>query len=163
MIDSHKYNAEGRAVVYGEPELVFAISSLCLENGILLPIIGTGSKSKILQKLLVDKTRDLLEKPLFLEEADFKQIRYQSEKKSVNIAIGHSGGKYLTEKVNIPLVRVGFPIHDRVGGQRILSVGYTGTMQLLDRITNTILENKQRHYRKDVYEQYYPGGEKYAL
>ena len=37
-------------------------------------------------------------------------------------------------------MRVGIPIHDRVGAQRILTVGYRGAMELLDRITNTILE-----------------------
>jgi len=52
---------------------------------------------------------------------------------------------------------VGFPIHDRVGGQRLLSVGYTGTTQFLDRITNTLLENKYRTYRTDMYNRYYRG------
>jgi nitrogenase molybdenum-iron protein NifN len=45
--------------------------------------------------------------------------------------------------MGIPLVRVGFPIHDRVGAQRILSLGYLGTMSMLDRVTNTILEAQE--------------------
>ena len=40
----------------------------------------------------------------------------------------------------MPLVRVGFPIHDRIGGQRILHVGYRGTQQLFDRIVNALIE-----------------------
>jgi nitrogenase molybdenum-iron protein NifN len=40
-------------------------------------------------------------------------------------------------------VRVGFPIHDRFGGQRMLHVGYRGTQELFDRLVNTILERKQ--------------------
>jgi nitrogenase molybdenum-iron protein NifN len=37
-------------------------------------------------------------------------------------------------------VRIGFPIHDRVGGARLLHIGYRGAQQLFDRITNTLLE-----------------------
>jgi nitrogenase molybdenum-iron protein NifN len=40
-------------------------------------------------------------------------------------------------------VRVGFPIHDRIGGQRILHLGYRGAQQLFDRITNAILTHQQ--------------------
>ena len=33
MADSHKFNADGRPIVFGEPELVYAFSSICVENG----------------------------------------------------------------------------------------------------------------------------------
>ncbi|HEY3421528.1 MAG TPA: nitrogenase component 1, partial [Methanocellaceae archaeon] len=46
------------------------------------------------------------------------------------------------------IVRMGFPIHDRVGGQRILSAGYAGTLAFLDRFTNTLLEDKHDSYRQ---------------
>jgi nitrogenase molybdenum-iron protein NifN len=38
---------------------------------------------------------------------------------------------------------VGFPIHDRVGGPRILHLGYRGAQGLLDQIVNAMLERKQ--------------------
>ena len=57
--------------------------------------------------------------------------------------LGNSKGYSLARKLGIPLVRVGFPIHDRIGGQRILHLGYRGTQQLFDRIVNTIIENTQ--------------------
>ena len=56
------------------------------------------------------------------------------------ILIGNSNGRYIAKALDIPLVRVGLPIHDRVGAQRILTVGYRGALELLDRITNAILE-----------------------
>jgi len=40
-------------------------------------------------------------------------------------------------------VRVGFPLHDRFGGQRQLHVGWRGALGLLDNIVNTILEKRQ--------------------
>lgn len=155
MVDSHKYNMQGRSVIFGEPELVYAVTQLCLENGIQPVVAATGSKTKQLKKLLVPLFNDGVEVTNILDEADFVQICTASQTSQANIAIGHSAGRYLTEKADIPLVHLGFPIHDRVGGQRLVAVGYTGTAMLLDRLTNTLLENKYRSYRSSMYDKYY--------
>jgi len=62
---------------------------------------------------------------------------------NAEIVIGNSKGYSLARKLGIPLVRAGFPIHDRIGGQRILHVGYRGAQQLFDRIVNTLIEAGQ--------------------
>lgn len=155
MIDSHKYNFQGRSTIFGEPELVYSLTRTCVENGIFPVVVATGSKSKKLIALLKDESTGWLTAPYLLNETDFNQIREKSIEMEANIAIGNSDGRYLTEKEGIPLVRIGFPIHDRVGGQRLLSVGYTGTMMFLDRVTNTLLENKYTNYRSSMYDKYY--------
>lgn len=45
----------------------------------------------------------------------------------------------------VPLVRIGFPIHDRAGGPRQKQLCYEGTQELFDRIVNALLEYKQEH------------------
>ena len=155
MIDSHKYNFPGRCVIFGEPEMVYAVTKTCLENGVFPAVIATGSQAGKLNELLGAVLADASESSNILIETDFANILAASQEAKINIAIGPSDGRYLTEKGEIPLVRLGFPIHDRVGGQRLLSVGYTGTMMLLDRITNTLLENKYKSYRSSMYEKYY--------
>jgi nitrogenase molybdenum-iron protein NifN len=155
MIDSHKYNFAGRSVIFGEPEMVYAVTKTCLENGIFPAVIATGSQVGKLNELLVAALMDAPQKSNILIETDFATMLAASQAGKVNIGIGPSDGRYLTEKGEIPLVRLGFPIHDRVGGQRLLSVGYTGTMMLLDRITNTLLENKYKSYRSSMYEKFY--------
>ena len=57
--------------------------------------------------------------------------------------LGSSNGYSLARKLDIPIVRVGFPIHDRIGGQRILHIGYRGAQELYDAIVNSLLEVKQ--------------------
>ncbi len=155
MIDSHKYNFEGRCTIFGDPEMVYSVFTTCMENGIHPLLIATGSKAQRLKELIASEDNPLDDDITIVDETDFSRILKLSEEKEVNIAIGPSDGKYLTEKGGIPLVRIGFPILDRVGGQRILSVGYTGTLNFLDMITNTLLENKYKTYRKDMYEKYY--------
>ena len=90
---------------------------------------------------------------MLLEETDFTTIESAAVSSAANIAIGHSGGKFLTERRGIPVVRMGFPIHDRIGGQRILSAGYAGTLAFLDRFTNALLEQKYQSYRQLKKEQ----------
>lgn len=158
MIDSHKYNFQGRSAIFGEPELVYAIGQTCLENGVFPLVVATGSANALLKKLLSDAAvRVDAPEAAILVEADFVKIRREAVSRKVNVAIGHSDGRYIEEREKIPLVRMGFPIHDRVGGQRILSVGYTGTAMLLDRITNTLLAEKRRTYRQTMYEKFYQG------
>jgi len=155
MVDSHKYNFPGRVAIFGEPEMVYSVAKTCLENGVFPAVIATGSQGGNLNQLLTADLGDRLEESTIVVETDFATILAACQQADVNIAIGPSDGRYLTEKGNIPLIRLGFPIHDRVGGQRLLSVGYTGTMMLLDRITNTLLENKYKSYRSSMYEKYY--------
>ncbi|HWR44808.1 nitrogenase component 1 [Sporomusa sp.] len=152
MIDSHKYNFAGRCAIFGDPELVYAVTQLCLENGIR-PIVATGDKSGNLSKLLPQN--EMTTETVVLSDPDFSLVQEQAKAGKVNIAIGHSDGRFLTERDGIPLVRLGFPIHDRVGGQRLLSVGYSGTAFLLDRVTNTLLEDRYKDYRKNMFNKYF--------
>lgn len=156
MIDSHKYNSCGRAVIFGDPELIYATARTCAENGVFPAVVATGSRNLRLAGLLKTDLADYRGEAHIMTGADFAGIREESRERDANIAIGSSDGRYLTEKEGIPLVRLGFPIHDRVGGQRLMSVGYVGTAEFLDRVTNTLLENKYKNYREAMYDKFYP-------
>ncbi|NLI91167.1 MAG: nitrogenase [Peptococcaceae bacterium] len=159
MFDSHKHNFQGKAVIFGEPEQVFSATKLCLENGVTPKIMATGSRTRKIDQLLAEelkKFEHVDQETVILSDTDFSIIMEKCRQMGVNLAIGHSEGKILTEREGISLVRYGFPVHDRVGGQRLLSVGYQGTLIFLDRITNTLLENKYKNYRARMFEKYYP-------
>jgi len=157
MIDSHKYNAEGRAVIFGNPELVLALCRLCMENGIKPVLVCTGTQNNEVKALL--KSWFGSGSTFVLDDIDFDTIRKYAVELNANILLGNSDGKFITEKEGIPLVRIGFPIHDRMGGQRLVCTSYNGSMNLLDLITNTLLENKHSTYRRRIYENYYKEGD----
>ena len=54
---------------------------------------------------------------------------------------------------------MGFPIHDRIGGQRLMHLFYEGGMKLLDDMINTLLEKKYSSYIEVMFEKYYKGVE----
>jgi nitrogenase molybdenum-iron protein NifN len=80
-----------------------------------------------------------------IDNGDFETLREYTEKINPDIFIGNSKAYYITRKLKIPLVRTGFPIHDRFGAQRVMHLGYKGTQQLFDRIVNALMEYKQEH------------------
>lgn len=148
MADAHKICTEGRPVIYGEPETVNALVRFALDLGADPSVIATGSADSRLAACIEPLVMALDEPPVFLEGTDFSAIEREALAAGAGIALGHSGGRFLSERHGIPVVRVGFPVHDRLGGQRILSVGYAGTLAFLDRFTGTLQEIKHATYRQ---------------
>ena len=66
-----------------------------------------------------------------------------AEELKPDLIIGNSKGYQLARQLKVPLIRIGFPIHDRIGGQRLHHLGYRGTQELFDRIVNTLMEQQQ--------------------
>ena len=143
-VDAHKYLFGKRAAVYGEEDLVIGLTAFLAEIGIKPVLCASGGKSGKMRSCIEEVTGGLLETPPTVEEgADFFKIEELCEPLGVDLLVGHSKGYRLSRKLEAPLVRVGFPIHDRFGGQRTLHVGYRGTQTLLDAIVNAILEKNQ--------------------
>ncbi len=117
-VDGHKYLFGKRVVLYGEADLVSALASWCREVGL---------------------------EPYALLDTDFETIRAKLDEIEPDLMMGSSKGYYIARERKIPLIRVGFPIHDRFGAARQLIVGYRGTQELFDRTVNAIIEYKQEN------------------
>jgi nitrogenase molybdenum-iron protein NifN len=143
MIDGHKYVFEKRAIVYGEEDLVIGLASFLSEIGIVPVLCASGGKSGRLESSLRSAIPRLDERTEIREGFDFSEISDSANSLKPDILVGNSKGYSLARKLGIPIVRVGFPIHDRIGGHRILHLGYRGAQQLFDTIVNTFIETKQ--------------------
>jgi nitrogenase molybdenum-iron protein NifN len=145
MVDGHKYIFDKRAVVYGEEDLVVGLTAFLAEIGVRPVLCATGGTSGRFAEAIAQVTGKVLpEAPLIREGMDFYEIAEEAEALAPDLLIGHSKGYHLARRWGAPLIRVGFPIHDRFGGQRILHLGYRGAQSLLDRIVNALLEKKQQ-------------------
>jgi len=143
-VDGHKYVFGKKAVVYGEEDMVVGLTSFLAEIGIQPVLCASGGKSGRLATAISAVTKETLpEQPRIEEGMDFYDIAETAEDLAPDMLVGHSKGYPLARKLNIPLIRVGFPIHDRVGGQRILHLGYRGAQQLFDLIANALIARKQ--------------------
>jgi nitrogenase molybdenum-iron protein NifN len=142
-IDGHKTISGKRAVIYGEADFVASMASFLDEIGIVPSLCATGAPTKKFQEIVSSLLSAGHKDIIIREDADFEDMLDICSKIGVDIIIGNSKGYYLAKNLNLPLVRAGFPVHDRIGGQRILHVGYEGTQQLFDRIVNALIEYKQ--------------------
>lgn len=162
LVDAHKYSALGRAVIFGEPDNVKAITDLCCESGVVPVVVATGSECSALKEALKEKVqkacdRLLVEKNYIVDDADFDNIEAFASETKANVMIGNGDGRRVAAKLGIDLIRCGFPIHDQVGGQRVRMLGYEGSLDLLDKINNVLLMQVGRSFKSDNYAKYYPG------
>jgi len=139
--DGHKYVFGKRVAVYGDPELVVAIARFLLEVGAKPVVCATGARNRALTLGLADLEARGIEE--ILDDTDFSRLKSACERTKTELAMGSSKGYSMTRALGIPLLRVGFPIHDRVGAARILHTGYRGAMCLFDLLVNTLLYTKQ--------------------
>ncbi|HMA91321.1 MAG TPA: nitrogenase component 1 [Polyangiaceae bacterium] len=139
--DGHKYVFGKRVAVYGDPEFVVAVAKFLLEVGARPVVCATGARNRTLTAALAELQPERVEE--VLDDTDFTRLQRACERTKVELAIGNSKGYLMTRVLGIPLLRAGFPIHDRIGAARLLSVGYRGTLVLFDTLVNTLLSAKQ--------------------
>ncbi|MDG5816397.1 nitrogenase component 1 [Chitinispirillales bacterium ANBcel5] len=142
-VDGHKYAAGKSVALYGEEDLVCALASFMSEIGMTVSVCISGCKPESLRKAMEKRVPAVAASARILEDADFEDLLNAIEESPVDLIIGNSKGYTVSRKLSVPLVRVGFPIHDRLGAQRFSLVGYEGTTELFDRIINAIIEKKQ--------------------
>jgi nitrogenase molybdenum-iron protein NifN len=126
--DGHKYVSGKRAIVYGDKIFVAALKSFLEEIGVNVVLAADGAETDF--ETMLETIKNGKHNKLNLDDKP-------------DFIIGNSKGLYLSRALGIPLVRCGFPIHDRMGGHRILHVGYRGTLNLFERICNTLIEYQQ--------------------
>lgn len=143
FIDGHKYAFEKRAIVYGEEDLVIGLTAFLTEIGVTPVLCASGGRSKCFEKCLREAAPDLPAATLVKEGFDFAEIAETAPALKPDFLLGNSKGYSLARKLNVPLIRVGFPVHDRIGGQRLHHLGYRGAQELFDRIVNALMESKQ--------------------
>jgi nitrogenase molybdenum-iron protein NifN len=142
-VDGHKYLFGKKALLYGDEDLVVAMAGFLAEIGVIPVLCATGGISGHLSEYLTAIAPELQSQITAKEGVDFMEIAELAESLKPDLLIGNSKGYSLARKLQVPLIRIGFPIHDRVGGQRILHLGYRGAQQLFDQITNALIESKQ--------------------
>ena len=116
-----------------KPDLVEALV-FCNEIGLEIVLAASGSRRRDLERAR--------EVPV-LADTDYGRIEAALADAEIDLLLGPSRAAATSRQLNIPLVRIGFPIQDRLGAARQRVAGYSGTHDLLDRIANARLSQRQ--------------------
>ncbi len=145
LVDGHKYVAGKRCLIYGEEDLAVGLASFAAEIGLVPVLVASGGSSGRLTSAVAAVSGDILrEQPQVASGVDFYEIADKAKTLAPDLILGNSKGyRVLAKELNVPLVRVGFPIHDRFGASRVIHLGYRGAQSLFDRVANALIEKKQ--------------------
>jgi len=144
-VDGHKYVFGKKVMIYGEEDLVLSVVAFCKEIGMEPVLIGSGGHSGRMKKEVLTLYPELESTLKVMDDSDFETMREEAYNVHPDLIIGNSKGYYISRELKVPLIRIGFPIHDRFGGQRLHHICYRGTQELFDRIVNAIMEYKQEN------------------
>jgi len=141
-VDGHKYVSGKRVAVVGDPDLAVAVAGFCAEIGLVPVLVASGALTHRMASALAVLG---LEAGTFevMEDADYDSIAKRLMELKPDLVLGPSKSYPTTRALGIPLVRIGFPVHDRIGAGRILHLGYRGTQRLFDEVANALLGHQQ--------------------
>lgn len=123
-----------------------------VELGMKPRYVITGSPGRAFEtrvnEILDGKFPDCIVK----QNADLFELHERIKADPVKLILGNTYGKYIARAENIPLVRFGFPILDRVGHRMFPCVGYRGGMHLVEKISDALLDHQDRNCAEEWFE-----------
>ncbi len=154
MTDAHQYIHGKKFALYGDPDLLIGLVKFLFEmGGLPVHIVCTNSTplfKKAMESLLASSPYG--QEGTLYAGKDLWHLRSLLVTESVDMLIGDSHGKWAARDANIPLVRIGFPITDRVNLHRSPIIGYNGVINLITMIVNTFLEEVDRNSPEAYFE-----------
>jgi len=142
--DGNKYVYGKQVALFGDEDLVAALMLWCTEIGMKPVVVTTGRGSKRLWEELTKNSADvMLDDVTLCDDADFDTIDSMMQTQNIDLCIGTSKGYRLARARGIPLVRVGFPVHDRFGAARIATCCYQGTLTLMIALSMRCLKRRR--------------------
>jgi len=154
IADMHQYFYGKRVALFGDPDTVIALTEFLLSLDMKPVYIVSGTPGNkfgtAMSALLSEKVPEAKYKNG--ERADMFLLHQWIKQEPVDLIIGNSYGKYIARDENIPLIRVGFPILDRVGHSHFPITGYIGGMNLVVKMLNAILDKEDRECREEKVE-----------
>jgi len=143
ITDMQQYFWGKRVALWGDPDQLVALAEFLTDIDMrpVYVVSGTPGKafaermSKVLASVPEAKVKNGAQADMFLMHQWIKNEK-------VDLLMGNTYGKYIARDEEIPFVRVGFPILDRVGHSYMPFVGYAGAIRLLEKILNALLDHK---------------------
>jgi len=152
MSDMQQYFHRKRVAVAGDPDHVIGLVQFLVELGARPVYAITGSKGNHFEKRLHEILDPVVPDAKIKQEADFFELHQWIKQSPVDLLVANTYGKYIARVENIPFVRVGFPILDRVGHRFFPTLGYAGGIRLIDQITSALFDKKDRDCAEEWFE-----------
>jgi nitrogenase molybdenum-iron protein beta chain len=152
MSDMHQYFYRKTTALVGDPDLLVVLAQFLtdLDMKVFCVISGTPAGAKFERTIKKIAGEDVVVKQG--AGADMFRFHQLIKKQKPDLIFGNTYVKYIARDEDIPFIRVGFPIYDRVGHQYFPLVGYKGALRLIEKILDTLLTRQDRDAPEEEFE-----------
>jgi nitrogenase molybdenum-iron protein beta chain len=150
----HQYTYGKRVALWGDPDQLVALTQFLVLLNMRPVYIVTGTPGSNFEARIAEVLQNRVPEVKVAQGAgaDLYRLHQWIKAQGVDLLIGNTYGKYIARDENTPLVRLGFPILDRVGHQYFPTAGYRGAQRLLEMILNAFLDKKDRECAEETFE-----------
>lgn len=150
--DMHQYFYRKKVALIGDPDHLLSLTQFLtdLDMEVILVVTGTPAGPKFERRI-----REFTGEAAVVKQglgADMFQFHQLVKQHRPDLLFGNTYVKYIARDEDIPLIRFGFPIYDRVGHQYFPIVGYQGAMRLLEKILTALLDRQDRDAPEESFE-----------
>jgi nitrogenase molybdenum-iron protein beta chain len=147
MVDTHHQFHGKKVGIFGDPDLVIAMTEFVVSLGMVPKMMLTGTPGKAFEAQIESILTEAGLNPedsLYQSAGDLFLFHQWMKNEPIDLMIGNTYGKYIARAEDTPLIRVGFPVLDRSVHSYLPIVGYKGAMRLIEKITDTLLDRQDR-------------------
>ena len=152
VTDMHQYFYGKKVALAGDPDQLIALTEFLVSIDMWPIHIVTGTTGKKFETRIREITRDVPHPVNVRAPGDMFLLHQWIKNEPVDLLMGNTYMKYIARDEDIPLVRFGFPILDRIGHSYFPTVGYRGGMRLLEKILDAVLERQDRDAPEESFE-----------
>jgi nitrogenase molybdenum-iron protein beta chain len=152
ITDMHQYFHGRKVALAGDPDQLISLTQFLVDLDMRPIHIVTGTPGKKFETRIREITRDMPHPVNVKAGGDLFLLHQWVQNDRVDLLLGNSYLKYVARDEDIPLVRFGFPILDRVGHSYFPTVGYRGGLRLLEKILDALLDRQDRDAPEESFE-----------
>lgn len=141
MVDVHNHYHGKKVGIFGDPDIIMAVTQFVIDLGMIPSIVLTGTPGKAFEEGIQKMFDEAgLKDCVVMADQDLMTFHQKIQNNPVDLIIGNTYGKFIARAEKVPLVRVGFPILDRIGHSYFPLVGYKGALRLIEKISSALLD-----------------------
>jgi nitrogenase molybdenum-iron protein beta chain len=144
LTDMHQYLYQKKVGLVGDPDQLIALTEFLVSIDMMPIYVVTGTPGKKFEKRIKELTKDVPHEVKVKAGGDMFLFHQWIKNEPVDLMFGNTYLKYIARDEDIPFIRFGFPILDRVGHSYFPTVGYKGAMRLMEKILDALLDRKDR-------------------
>ena len=152
VTDMQQYLAGKRVALFGDPDQLISMTEFLLDLDMKPLHIVSGTPGKQFQSRMADVLGENSANVHNGSRADMFLLHQLMKQEPVDLLIGNTYGKYIARDEDLPYLRMGFPILDRIGHSYFPTVGYTGAMRLLEKILGVLMDRMDRDSPEESFE-----------